>query len=206
MCRVWVIGCSPHWSSVGGSNESGIDVGVLVGRAQSGHADSLDSLLRSLQAPLFRHIESLIHDSDAAEDVLQATFWTVARKLGQLRDPRLFKAWSYRIATRLALRAAKKERAWQRWRAEMMHSPAESSAAPPPDAIDASEIESLLEGLSEASVVAIRMRYVDELSYIEIAEALDIPVGTVKSRIAYGIRVLRGRRAACDRAGETHAS
>jgi DNA-directed RNA polymerase specialized sigma24 family protein len=84
---------------------------VLVGRAQSGHTESLDKLLRLLQLPLFRHIESLTRDSDMAEDVLQGTFWTIARKIGQLRDPRLFKAWAYRIATHLAIRAAKKERA-----------------------------------------------------------------------------------------------
>jgi RNA polymerase sigma-70 factor (ECF subfamily) len=68
----------------------------------------------------------------------------------------------------------------------------------PTDAIDPSEIENLLEGLSEASLVVLRMRYVDDLSYAEIAEALDIPLGTVKSRIAYGIRVLRGRRSKPD--------
>jgi len=47
-----------------------------------------------------------------------------------------------------------------------------------------------------ASVVVLRMRYVHELSYPEVAEVLDIPLGTVKSRIAYGIRVLRSRRTA----------
>jgi RNA polymerase sigma-70 factor (ECF subfamily) len=148
-----------------------------------------------VQAPLFRHIESLTHDADMAEDVLQSTFWTIARKIGQLRDPQLFKAWAYRIATRLAIRAAKKERAWQREREELQQSlPAETSVDPLFDLGGFAEIENLLNGLSEASAVAIRMRYVDELSYLEIAEALDIPLGTVKSRIAYGIRVLRERR------------
>jgi len=165
-----------------------------VGRAQSGHTDSLDRLLRSLQVPLFRHIESLTGDGDMAQDVLQSTFWTIARKIGQLRDPRLFKAWSYRIATRLAVRAAKKERAWQRDRAELSESlPSEPPPDALPDAIDIPDMNRLLGELSDASALAIRMRYVDELSYLEIAEALDIPLGTVKSRIAYGIRVLRSR-------------
>ncbi len=166
---------------------------MLVGRAQSGHTESLDALLRSVQFALYRHIESLTNDADLAEDVLQSTFWTIARKLGQLRDPRLFKAWAYRIATRLAVRAAKKERVWHREREELSQSLPSEVAPESESDVDAAEIEKLLKGVSEASAVAIRMRYVDELSYLEIAEALDIPLGTVKSRIAYGIRVLRNR-------------
>jgi RNA polymerase sigma-70 factor, ECF subfamily len=103
--------CSQRWQNVSGPERPSFELNVLVGRAQSGHTESLDKLLRLLQLPLFRHIESLTRDSDMAEDVLQGTFWTIARKIGQLRDPRLFKAWAYRIATHLAIRAAKKERA-----------------------------------------------------------------------------------------------
>lgn len=194
MCRASATGCSRRSSSVSEPDVPAFESSVLVGRAQSGHAESLDKLLRSLQIPLFRHIESLTRDREMAEDVLQATFWTIARKIGQVRDPRLFKAWAYRIATRLAIRAAKKERAWQRDRLELLHSiPSEVVIEPAAESVDASEIESLLQGLSEASVLVLRMRYVDELSYAEIAEVLDIPLGTVKSRIAYGIRVLRSR-------------
>lgn len=187
--------CSQRWPSVSDPRAPTFELNVLVGRAQSGHTESLDRLLRSLQVPLCRHVESLTRDSDLAEDVLQATFWTIARKLGQLRDPQLFKAWSYRIATRLAIRAAKKERAWQRDRADLVNSLPAEIPADPPDHIDAVEIDTLLDGISEASAVAIRLRYVDDLSYLEIAEVLDIPLGTVKSRIAYGIRVLRSRGA-----------
>jgi RNA polymerase sigma-70 factor (ECF subfamily) len=173
-----------------------LDLTLLVGRAQSGHTESLDMLLRSVQSPLFRHIESLTHDADMAEDVLQSTFWTIARKIGGLREPKLFKAWAYRIATRLAIRAAKKERAWQRDHAELLPSlPSDSIVDPGSEPIELTQLGKLLDQLSEASAVAIRMRYVDDLSYAEIAEALDIPLGTVKSRIAYGIRVLRGRAA-----------
>jgi RNA polymerase sigma-70 factor (ECF subfamily) len=181
---------------VSGPDARHSDLNVLVGRAQSGHTESLNRLLRLLQIPLFNHIESLTRDSDIAEDVLQSTFWTIARKIRQLRDPRLFRAWSYRIATRLAVRAAQKERAWQRDRTDLLDSlPSEAPFEPPPDVVDAVVIEGLLDGLSEASAIAIRMRYVDDLSYLEIAEALDIPLGTVKSRIAYGIRVMRSRAA-----------
>lgn len=170
-----------------------LGVSLLVGRAQSGHAGSMDILLRSLQGPLFRHIESLTRDADMAEDVLQATFWTIARKLGQLRDPQLFRAWAYRIASRLAVRAAKRDRAWRQENAKLQLLSAESPIEPQPEPVDVAEIEDILAGLSEASAVAIRMRYIDELSYAEIAEALDIPLGTVKSRISYGLRALRSR-------------
>src|SRR5215213_7028293 len=85
----------------------------LVLRAQGGSRPALEELLRSVQAPLYGYLRGVVGDAALAEDVLQDVMVQVSRKLGWLRDPRLFRAWAFRIATRRAFRVLKAERAWQ---------------------------------------------------------------------------------------------
>lgn len=59
--------------------------------------------------------------------------------------------------------------------------------------IDSSEIGVLVDSLPPASKTVIRMHYLEQMSFVEIGEALELPIGTVKSRLAYGLSVLRGR-------------
>ena len=192
MCRALAIESSQHSRQATSVTESDArEIALLVGRAQSGHASSLDALLRGLQEPLFQHIASLTADDAIAEDVLQSALWTIVRKIVQVRDPRLFRAWAYRIATRLALRAVSQEREWrQAVRGDAMAElPSESHHGH--SAADADEVRHFLTMVSGASGVVLRMYYLDQLSYLEIAEALDLPLGTVKSRIAYALAKLR---------------
>ena len=167
------------------------DIALLVGRAQSGHAASLDALLRGVQEPLFRHIASLTADNAIAEDVLQSALWTIARKIDQVRDPHLFRAWAYRVATRLALRAVRQERQWRQALRDDAMAELPSESENDRSAADGDEVRHLLTIVSGASGVVLRMYYLDQLSYLEIAEALDLPLGTVKSRIAYALSKLR---------------
>lgn len=80
---------------------------MWVLRASAGDRDALDSLLRSIQAPLFRCITSLVYRSDVAEEVLQEVLLRVFKKMRWLREPLAFRAWAYRIATRESLRRLK---------------------------------------------------------------------------------------------------
>lgn len=165
---------------------------VLVGRAQHGDLHALDQLLRALQEPLYRHVHTIVADPHTAEDVLQEALLTVCRKLRTLRDPRWFRAWAYRIATRLAVRRAKREHRWTDTLRddELATLPAaEPEPRFDPDLIAA--LPSALSSVSPASQLVLRMHYLDELTYPEIAEALEISVGTVKSRLAYGLAAMR---------------
>lgn len=173
---------------------------VLVGRAQSGDLPALDLLLRALQEPLYRHVLAIVPDPHAAQDVLQETLLAVCRKLRSLRDPRWFRAWAYRIATRAAVRRAQRDRRWT----DALRDDALATlpAAEPEPRFDPGLIAALsaaLEALSPASRIVLRMHYLDELTFVEIAEALELSIGTVKSRLAYGLATLRKSLA------ETHA-
>jgi RNA polymerase sigma-70 factor (ECF subfamily) len=166
---------------------------VLVGRAQSGHLPSLDRLLQQVQGSLYGHTLTLTSDATLSEDVLQSALWTIARKIGQLRDPALFRAWAYRIASRLAIRARRQGRLWHLARSEesLALLPDEADDRPAEARLNAEEAERIVGQVSGVVGVALRLFYIDGFSYLEIAEALDIPVGTVKSRIAYALAGLR---------------
>jgi RNA polymerase sigma-70 factor, ECF subfamily len=165
----------------------------LVLRAQSGDREALDALLASVQEPLYRYLLSLVRERHLAEDALQETFVRVYRKLGWLREPALFRAWAYRIATREAFRQLKRERRW----AEQVRDEDTLNvvAAPPPRDEFAHELSARLResvaGLSPASRAVVVLYYLHEMSLEETAAVLGVPLGTVKSRLAYGLGALR---------------
>ena len=165
----------------------------LVLRAQSGDREALGALLASVQEPLYRYVLSLVRERHLAEDALQETFVRVYRKLGWLREPGLFRPWAYRIATREAFRQLKRER---RWAEQVRDEDALGAvAAPPPREEFAPELSARLRekvaGLSPASRAVVVLYYLHEMSLEETAAVLGVPLGTVKSRLAYGLGALR---------------
>lgn len=165
---------------------------ALAARAQLGDRAALEALLRSLEQPLLRHLRAMLNDRDLADDVLQETLLRLSRGLGSLREPHWVRAWAFRIATREAVRTARSERA------RSTEPPDDWSEIPAPDGEDVGaaadlvgELSARLDALPRRAQLVLRMRYLQELSQQEVAEALEIPIGTVKSRIAYGLSVLR---------------
>ena len=154
--------------------------------AQSGDREAFEVLLKSIQDPLFRHIERITRERATAEDVLQDVFVLIFRKLRWLNDPELFKPWAYRIATRAALERMKRER-----RTESVD-PVEIASVPNVDRmLVAAQIDELLARVSPASRAVLSLHYLEDMSLPDIAAILGIPLGTVKSRLAYGLTRLR---------------
>jgi RNA polymerase sigma-70 factor (ECF subfamily) len=164
---------------------------LLIARAQSGSIAALDALLRRHQASLYRHVRAITRDPDLALDVLQDAMLLIARRLQTLRDPRWFRAWAYRIATREAVRRAKRGRWLESVRADEDAVDAQAAFEEPPARLEAEDLEQLLIRVPPAAQAVLRLHYLDDMSFVEIAEALEIPIGTVKSRTAYGLAALR---------------
>jgi RNA polymerase sigma-70 factor (ECF subfamily) len=162
-------------------------------QAQSGSHEALSELYKSVQEPLFRFIVSLVRDQHLAEDILQEVFIRIYRKLRWLREPEAFRAWAYQIASREAFRYLNRERRWS----DQVRDEATLTALPskanehefPRELIDA--LPELVSNLSPASRAVVVLFYLHEMSLVETAAVLDIPVGTVKSRLAYGLESLR---------------
>ena len=83
----------------------------LVIRAQVGDREALEELLRGVHQALFQYVSRLV-GPDHAPDVVQDVLIAIARKLAWLTEPRLFRPWMFRIASRAAFRQLRRERRW----------------------------------------------------------------------------------------------
>ena len=145
-----------------------------------------------MQDQLYEHIRAIVGDSDTAKDVLQESLWMIARKLPSLRDSRWMRAWAYRIATREAVHRTHSEKRWKEaLRGDDLNVLVADADDEQFDGEVIAEIVSRLDSLSPASQVVLRMHYLQGLTHVEIAEALEVAVGTVKSRLSYGLAALR---------------
>ncbi len=163
------------------------DQTLLVLLAQAGDRAALEQLLRNSHAPLRRYITRLA-GADLADDILQETSIQIFRKLTFLREPAVFRAWALRIASRIAISHLKRAHRWQ----PLDDSPLgiltpNPDLGGPPDAA----FFSLLDRVSPASRAVLLLHYQHDLSLEETAVVLDIPVGTAKSRLHYGVATLR---------------
>ena len=167
---------------------AGQDQTLLVLLAQSGDRAALEQLLRESYAPLRRYITRLV-GADLAEDVLQETSLQIFRKLPYLREPAVFRAWTFRIASRIAFAQLKRARRWQ----PLEDAPVDELTALYPTLGEPADeaFLALLEHVSPASRAVLLLHYQHELSLEESAAILEIPIGTVKSRLHYGVSMLR---------------
>lgn len=161
---------------------------MLVLLAQQGDRDALNKLLERVQDRLFRYISRLLNNSAVAEDALQATLLRIARKIQWLNEPTLFETWAYRIASREVFRTAKRSgvaAATERLELDL----AAPEAEPPRMTWD--ELSRLTRELSPECRAVMALHYGEDRPLKEVAEILDVPLGTVKSRLGYGLMRLR---------------
>ena len=155
-------------------------------RAQCGDREALELLLRGIQPSLHRYLCGLV-GATAADDVLQEVLIAVARKLGWLEHPDLLRPWAFRIASRAGFKHLKRERRWVSDDAAL-----EEVAAPaPPSPDDLLRELSTMDGISPASRAVLVLHFQEEMTLPAIAAILEVPLGTVKSRLSYGLNAIR---------------
>lgn len=159
---------------------------LLVLRAQAGDREALEELLRAVQPKLQRYLRAVIGDDAASDDVLQEVLFLIYRKLDWLREPKVFEAWAYRIASREAFRRLRKQRALSEVAIEEDFT---DFAPPDHELLDA--LPKHLDELSPASRAVVTLHYLQSMTLQEVADILGIALGTAKSRLAYGLRRLR---------------
>ena len=157
--------------------------------AQGQDRDALESLLRSALPPLQRYLAHLI-GPDHVDDVSQDVLMVVCRKIGWLRRADLFRPWLFRIASRSAFRYLRKEKRWS----DQVRDPDILDDVPtpdPPPSLDVIPELLAAQRVSPASRAVLVLHFEEGLTLPEIAAALELPLGTVKSRLAYGLSTLR---------------
>jgi RNA polymerase sigma-70 factor (ECF subfamily) len=171
------------------------DDGVLIRRAQSGDASAFDDLVRRYENRAYQYAYRLTRNPEEAADVVSEAFVRVYGALKNFKGHSAFPTWLYRILTNCFLDQKKKEKSRQTVSldAPNPHSDGESErqfedpARSPLEEATRAEMEATMASavaqLPEYQRAMIVMYHAEMLSYEEIAEALDLPLGTVKSRL-----------------------
>ena len=162
----------------------------LVLAARTGDRSAFDSLARRWQPKLAAHAWRLLGDREAARDAVQESWLEIVGGLRRLRDPQAFPAWAFRIVSR---RCARDVAAAVRRR----HLATDLEAAPqatfhdPAEAGERERLAAAIRALPPEQRAAIALFHFEELSVAETAVALDVPAGTVKTRLMHARRKLR---------------
>jgi RNA polymerase sigma-70 factor (ECF subfamily) len=160
---------------------------ALLDRFVQGDQDAFEWLFRHFEAEVYRWILRIVRDTSAADDVLVETFWRAYRGRARYDASRPFGAWVRRIATNAALDHSRTIR-----RHPVSQAPVDAVAAPErPDAEVKDLVARAFQALPPALQLVAVLALVEERPYAEIADALAVPVGTVKSRVFRATRALR---------------
>jgi len=181
---------------------------LLVDRAKRGDVSAFEMLVVKYQRRIERLISRMVRDTDLVQDIAQETFIRAYRALPQFRGESAFYTWLYRIAVNSAKKALM----------ELKRDPlvSESSLVSTEDGEEPSRVENELsdgstpesllaskeiaatvnaaiESLSEDLRQAIVLREIEGLSYEEIADVMNCPIGTVRSRIFRAREAIAGK-------------
>src|ERR687885_1114650 len=167
---------------------SGRDERAWVRGAQAGSASDLEALFRHHWPRAYRAAYLVVHDAAAAEDIAQEAFLAAVRRLDRFDRRRPFGPWLHRIVVNRAID-------WSRARAlrrEAGDAPLGIAAAPEqPDNPHARSLAGALASLSPEHRAVIVLRHLLDYTPGEIAELLELPRGTVNSRLRRGLDQLR---------------
>lgn len=167
---------------------------ILIAGALGGNQDAFKKLMDRHRTAIFHIVLKIVRNREAADDLVQETFMKAFSSLATYRSEYKFSTWIYRIAANASIDYLRK----QRIKTLSLDSPpdsidgpieievADNSYNPEKDLVEREQrlsINDAIDSLPEKYRVVILYRHKDDKSYEEIAEALSIPIGTVKARI-----------------------
>lgn len=160
---------------------------LLILRCQTGDEAALAELISRYSPGLRLYLRKMSAQA-AVDDLLQETWFDVYRKINGLRQPEAFVTWLYRIA---------RDKLYRELRRKQL--PADEGELFEPvvwadetfSREDAEAVRTALDDLAAPQREVLVLRFIEDLSYEQIAQVIDRPVGTVRSRIHYGLQSLR---------------
>lgn len=162
---------------------------VLVLRCQTGDESAFAELVDRYAQRLRYFVRKLLGEADGVEDVLQDVWLIVFRRMVDLREPAAFSTWLYRVARNRAYRALRDRRL-------LLPLEDEDVAVEDDDdenfaAADAAQIHAGLDELPAAHREVLTLRFLEQMTYEDIAQVTGCKLGTVRSRLYYAKRALR---------------
>jgi len=158
----------------------------LILRSQDGEVEALEELVGRWQPRLARHALRLTGRHEAAGDVTQDAWLAIVRGIGRLRDPAGFPAWAYRIVGHKCadwVRRRVRERGLE---AEAASAATANGRVESPEAEmsdDIARLRAALKRLPDEQRIVLTLHYLEGLAVADIAQSLEVAVGTIKSRL-----------------------
>lgn len=180
----------------------------LIRRAQAREAAAFDALVDCYSSRLYGYLYRLTGSRHDAEDLLQDLFVRVVKMIGRYEHDGRFEAWLFRIATNLVrdrvrrVRAAPTTLSGQAGDQPLRNTPAAAESVDPSGGLqvaeDADRLQWALSRLSDAEREVLMLRHFSELSFKDIAELMNTPLGTALARAHRGLGRLRQLMAETD--------
>ncbi|GAA3553255.1 RNA polymerase sigma factor [Microlunatus spumicola] len=182
----------PHDGPAGAAPyPGGLEEATVVGRAQDGDLAAFELIVHRYQGPVFRLAYRMLGDRGEAEDVVQDCLVLVWRKLPSLVDVQAFHRWIYQLATRRCLSVLRTRSRRQTdatdaddLERELPVDEADDPAAAAQYAASLRGLDEMLRRLPDEQRACWVLRELHDLTYPEIAFAMNLPVSTVRGRLA----------------------
>ena len=149
-----------------------------------------EELVTRYYQPLYQFAYSLTRTEADASDLTQQTFYIWAAKGHQLQDRAKVKTWLFTTLHREFLRAHRQRTRFSHYELDQMENQLPAFWPSVADQLDSTQVLGTLAQVDQIFQAPLTLFYLEDCSYKEIAEILDVPIGTVKSRIARGIERL----------------
>jgi len=179
----------------------------IINHILNGDRSRFNALVWQWEKPIYNFILRYVGNKELARDVTQKTFMRVYKNLSKLKDPTKFSSWIYQIASNLCKDEIKKMSHRNFISLDLIHENNENNRHLLPDQLKESEqslpdaklnqkqicniVQKALKQLPEEQRVVIIMKEYQGLKFKEIAEMLNQPLNTIKSRMYYGLNGLR---------------
>ena len=162
----------------------------LLRRFVEGDVAAFETIFREAEPDIYRWLLRMVQDPAIAEDLVIETFWRVYRSRATFDWTQSFQAWARRIATNVA-RDHLRRRPREVGLPQSLSTPLRPDPAVSQDI--ARKVRQAIAALPPRHRIVVVLALVNEVPYSEIADALGLPVGTVKSRVFHAVRRLRRR-------------
>jgi RNA polymerase sigma-70 factor (ECF subfamily) len=163
---------------------------TLLLRCQAGDDAAFTELVDHYSPRLRYYLRKILGQPESADDVLQEVWLDAFRGLPKLADTMAFPAWIYRIArNHCALAWRKRNRT--AWLAAEIEAFVDADEEPDFNAEDAAQVHAALDELAPEHREVLVLRFLEDMSYENIAQAIGCQIGTIRSRLHYAKRALR---------------
>jgi len=164
------------------NDSSKIFDGLLVLQYRSGSKKALNLLVSKYHVKLCKHSFYYTFDIEASKDVVQDCWKIIMKKIDSLKDPNLFGSWAFRIVTRKSLDfVSKRKKEFEKLQESYFLAVTKTTASDVEEPIR--KLRKAISTLSKEQQLVLGLFYTENYTIKEIAEILEISVGTIKSRL-----------------------